>query len=290
MDNLDNKLLTESNKISSDLSSTTESLENIIIIPPFLKRYGNSYNSKHFEKPSNSFISSESLINDEQALEIVFPLRYTQCTSFEEALEAAISLEIDITKLLDQHTECEFIEIINHRLQDTRSTPCCEPKLQELFAVAHDLGINTDIILENANILGIFLHEALESAIFEVQNCMHQNASPKNSSEGFLESKKSAPPNKIKTRYRKDLIDDIPNSSINPSHQLRKNALIKELSLQGIDNLTAQTIAEAKFENKKPTPRFNIDEIEDIKSAKHTILEDSLNCSGSDFDTSDAID
>ncbi|AVP88105.1 hypothetical protein phytr_11800 [Candidatus Phycorickettsia trachydisci] len=288
MDNVDNKSLAKTNKTVFDFSEINEILEDGFIVPQSLMRQSNSYSSTKFEG-SNSFVSTEFLSNTDTEPGILFPSTYTHCTSFEEALDAANQLEIDIVELLEQHTECEFIEIINHHLQDTRSTPCYEPKLQELFAVANDLGINTDIILENANMLGIFLHEALESAIFESQNYMHQNVSPKNSSESFLESKKSALPNN-KTRYRKDLIDDIPNSSINPSHQLRKNALIKELSLQGIDKLTAQAIAEAKFENKKFTPKSKVDEIEDIKSPEHIILEENLDCSGSDLGTSDTMD
>jgi len=83
-------------------------------------------------------------------------------------------------------------------------------------------------------------------------------------------------------------VDNLPATSISPLHELRKIELIRALSNQGIDKLTAQAIAEAKFENQKPTPRFNIDETEDIKSGEHIILE--LNCSGYDFDTSDSMD
>lgn len=287
---MNNKLSAKANKISSSLPPSSQTSEDRLTIPQFLKRQDDLYNSKHFAKLGKSLISSESFIDNEKDLETIFPKKYTQCTSFDEALEAAVELDIDIIELLDKHTECELIEIINHHLRSTSNTTCCEQKLQELFNVANDLSINTDIVLANAKALGISLNDALESAIFEVQNCM--KVSPKGSPGGAMESKNSAQPtpNKINPISCDNDTYNFLSTSISPLQELRKSQLIKELSNQGIDKLTAQAIAEAKFENKNLTTRFNKCEIEEIESTKHIILEEKLNCSGSDWNISDAID
>jgi len=278
MDNLANKSVKKSSNLDLDFSlSVNKTLEDNLIIPPPLKRQVDL-----LYKPEESFDESFPLErNNKKNYKPSSLSKYITCSAFDEALEAANESGIDVTELLDKYDEAELIEIINERIEESNS--CRALALEEFLTKAVELEINTEIVLDNAQELGISFNDALQIAILEAENYINQKSNIIDYSKGVLEHKNSAP-QPLLTRgspisYHID-IDNLPSTSINQLDELHKMQLAELLSNR-IDESTAPIIAEVKFENSlsgnfipKPDTCTNIGENGSV--AEHIEQENHL--------------